>query len=392
MSNAIINVETHFIKKDGHIYAESLMDSMFWKKYLNVFDRLYVLVRMKEYEGEDLSKWIISDCENVKFLPLPEYRGPKGYLLKYFTICRLMNEYSVNYKEGTVAIIRSPSPLGYKFLRYWKKNGNPYGLEICSNLSDDYYYSIDMVHSILYRRLHGQTKRYALEADGVAYVTKSVLQKQYPSNGIQTNYSSVDLPKELFYKRPKLDGKRQEYTLIHVSTLALDVKGNEEFFIVQRKLIDKGYSVKSVVVGGGRFQEHYIHRAEELGLTEYTRFTGHISKKENLLKELRDADIFLFPTLSEGLPRTVIEAMACSLPCVSSNIPSLQELIEEKWLCASHDIEGFTQRIIRLIDGVNLYNTTAERNFNAAQEYEYSVLNKRRSKFYSELCRRGDGN
>lgn len=392
MNNAIINVETHFIKKDGHIYAESLMDSMFWKKYLNVFSKLYVIVRMKEYEGEDLKKWVIADYKNVVFLPIPDYRGPKGYLQKYFEICRMLKKYSKEYKKGTVAVIRSPSPLGYQFLKYWKKNRKPYGLEICSNLSDEYYYSIDMVHSILYRRLHEQTKRYVRKADGVAYVTKSVLQKQYPSNGIQTNYSSVDLPKELFYKRCRLDTKKQEYTLIHVSTLALDVKGNEEFFRVQKNLLNKGYPVKSVVVGGGRLQEHYIRRSKELGLAEYTRFTGHISEKEDLLKELRAADIFLFPTLSEGLPRTVIEAMACSLPCVSSDIPSLRELMERKWLCGPHDIEGFTRRIIRLIDDVNLYNMTAERNYNKAQEYEYSVLNERRSRFYSELCRRGNGN
>lgn len=385
MKKAIINVETHFIKKNGKVYAESLMNKMFWQKYLNVFDKLYVLARMKEYEGEDLSKWILSDCKNVVFLPLPDYRGPKGYLHNFFRISSLLKNYCRKYSNNAVAIIRAPSPLGYRFLKYWKRTGNSYGMEICSNLSDSYYYNIDLLHSVLYKRLNNETKRFSLKANGVAYVTRTVLQKQYPTYGIQASYSSIDIPRELFYKRPRIEKKKNEYIMIHVSTLALDVKGNEEFLQVQRNLIEKGYKINSVIVGGGRLREHYIKRAKELGIHEHTRFTGHISKKEDLLSELRNADLFLFPTLSEGLPRTVIEAMACSLPCVASNIPSMCELLEEHWLCNPDDVDGFAKRIERLIEDVDLYNSTAEKNYENAGEYEYSVLNKRRSEFYRKL-------
>ncbi len=383
---AIINVETHFLKYGNHIYAESLMDRFFWGKYLKVFDDLYVLVRMKKYEGEDLNKWIISDCENVHFLPLPDYRGPRGYLRQYINIRKCMRKYININPDITCAIIRSPSPLGYLFLNFWKKTGKPYGLEIVANLSDDYYYSIDFIHSILYGRLHTMTKRYARSAKGVAYVTRQVLQKQYPAKGTQENYSSIDLPKELFYKRSPLVKKKDEYVMIHVSTLALDVKGNEQFLQVQKRLREEGYDVTSVIVGGGQYMKHYINRAEKLGLEPFTRFTGHISEKEKLMEELRQADIFLFPTLSEGLPRTVIEAMACSLPCISSDIPSIRELLDEKWLCQPQDVDGFVKKIKTLMTDVSLYNKTADRNYNIAKEYEYSVLNERRSKFYKKLC------
>ncbi len=389
--SAIINIETHLIRYNGHVYAESLMDSMFWQKYLNVFDRLYVLARMKVYEGEDLKQWIVSDYKGVHFLPLPDYRGPKGYLLNYIKLCRCVKNYALSSRNITCAIIRSPSPSGYRFLKYWKKTGRPYGMEITSNLSDSYYYSTGLLHSVIYKRLHIQTKRYAREASGVAYVTKKVLQKIYPADGIQESYSSLDLPQRLFYRRPALKKKKDEYVLIHVSTLALDVKGNEEFFQVQKKLMDQGYQVRSVVVGGGRLRGYYEQRAEELGLYEHTRFTGHISGKDDLMKELRKADIFLFPTLSEGLPRTVIEAMANSLPCVSSDIPSLRELLERQWLCAPGNVDGLAEKVKKLIDHVELYNETAGRNYHAAGDYEYSVLNERRSRFYEMLCQKSGG-
>lgn len=386
--NVIINIETHFIVRGDEVYAESLMDKSFWRKYLNVFDKLYVIARMRDYSGEDLSKWIRSDCENVIFLRLPDYRGPKGYAIKYVAIGRLIKRYVREHSNDSCAIIRSPSPIGYRFLKEWRNTKESYGMEITANMTDSYYYSIDFIHSILYGRLNKQTKRYALEADGVAYVTKTVLQKAYPTKGISANYSSIDLPKELFFKREPIVRKKGCYTLIHVSTLSLDVKGNEEFFLVQKKLLDDGYDVNSVVIGGGRFKEHYVRRVDELGIKDKVRFTGHISKKEVLMNELRKADILLFPTLSEGLPRTVIEAMANSLPVVSSDIPSMRELIEEKWLCNPKDVDGFVQKIKMLIEDVDLYNKTALRNYGESLEYEYQNLNKRRTAFYKSISMR----
>lgn len=382
----IINVATHFIEKDGKVYAASLTDSLYWRKYLNVFDELYVLVRLKKYNGEDLDKWILSSCDHVHFLKLPDYRGSIGYANNYFKIQKCMKKYIQDHQELSCAIMRSPSPLGYQFLRLWKKTGKPYGMEIVANYSDDFYYSIDFIHSILYKRLHLATKKFAKMADGVIYVTRNVLQKVYPTQGIQISCSDIDLPKELYYKRPKLNKKKNKWMMIHVSTLEANLKGNEEFFQVQKRLLDDGYDVESVVVGGGRYLQHYIERAKELGLDDRTRFTGHLSKKSDIMKELREADLFLFPTLSEGLPRTVIEAMASSLPCVASDIPSLRELLDEEWLCAPKDVIGFTNKIKQLINDPSTYNSAAKRNYEVACEYEYEELKYRRNEFYKSIC------
>lgn len=383
---AVINVETHFIEWQGKVYAESLMDSLFWQKYLNVFNDLYVLVRMKEYDGEDLSRWILSSCEHVHFLKLPDYRGPKGYVKEFFKIQKLMQTYIKDYPEISCAIIRSPSPLGYQFLKYWRRTKKPFGMEIVANYSDDYYYSIDFINSLLYKRLHLMTKKYAWNANGVAYVTKEVLQKVYPTRGIQLGCSDIALSKEHCYARLPIEKKLDEYILLHVSTLQLDAKGHEEFFQVQRNLLEDGYPVRSVVVGGGRYLEHYRKRAKELGLEDKVRFTGHISNKTDLMKEYRTADMLLFPTLTEGLPRIVIEAMASSLPCVSSDIPSIRELLDAEWLCDPKDVSGFTRKMKMLMDNAELYNHVAKRNYTVSLEYEYGALNRRACEFYRRIC------
>lgn len=381
---AVINIATHLLKKDGKVYAESLMDHLFWEKYLQVFSEIYVIARGKDYEGEDLDKWIETDHDFVRFVFLPDYRGPKGYICNYIEIGRCMKKLLKDHPDLDCAIMRTPNVVSCRFLRYWLRTGRPYAMEIVSNLSDSYYYTLGWFRGTLYGLLNAKTKKYAMKAVGVAY-TSDVLEAVYPTKGIKTCYSSIDITREMYYRRPLLTDRKSSYTMIHVSTLALDSKGNAEFLKVQKNLIDMGYDIRSVIVGGGRLLPRYREMAKKLSISGVVRFTGHISQKNRLVDELRRADIMLFPTLTEGMPRSVIEAMANSLPCVTSDIPVMRRLVEDRWLCKPDDIESMTERIIELVENVGLYNQTSRRNYDIAWNYEYSILNEKRKAFYQEI-------
>lgn len=72
-----------------------------------------------------------------------------------------------------------------------------------------------------------------------------------------------------------------------------------------------------------------------------------------LVRFYRDADALLFPSRCEGLPLVVIEAMACGLPVIASNIPALQEIIEEGTtglLCPSGQVCAFA-RALKILRG-----------------------------------------
>lgn len=64
----------------------------------------------------------------------------------------------------------------------------------------------------------------------------------------------------------------------------------------------------------------------ELGLGERVRFLGHRSDVPDLLAA---SDVFVFPSLFEGLGGALIEAMGLGLPVVASDIPALREVVEE---------------------------------------------------------------
>lgn len=95
-----------------------------------------------------------------------------------------------------------------------------------------------------------------------------------------------------------------------------------------------GLDVELVMVGSGSLQSQLEEFAQEHGLA--VEFLGNRPNRE-IPAVLRACDLFVLPSLWEGHPKTLLEAMACGLPVVGTDVPGVRELIrhgETGWLCA----------------------------------------------------------
>ena len=94
-----------------------------------------------------------------------------------------------------------------------------------------------------------------------------------------------------------------------------DVKGFWHLIKVFKRINEEEKDTRLAVIGEGEFEE-YKRLAGELGLEEKVLFTG---LKKNPFPYLRESDIYILTSLSEGLPNALVEALALSLPIVSVN-------------------------------------------------------------------------
>ena len=82
------------------------------------------------------------------------------------------------------------------------------------------------------------------------------------------------------------------------------------------------------IMGDGRDRPQLEHLASVLGIRDRVCWLGWLSKDE-LRRAYRDADALLNPSLYEGMPNTVLEAMACGLPAVVSDVPGNNTLVTD---------------------------------------------------------------
>ena len=203
-----------------------------------------------------------------------------------------------------------------------------------------YSVPVRILHSHNSRGADGLIKKvrnFVLNKQGVSYAnhyfacSKSAGQYLYGKkhlNDVTIIPNAIDLKKFQYSQdnRAKIRealGIREELVLGHVGRFS--TQKNHEFLIeIVNRLKEKEVAFKLVLLGSGELQEQIKEQIEVLGLEEHVVFVGVV----NNAKEYMDAmDLFVLPSLYEGLPCVCIEAQANGLPClISSNVTKEVEL------------------------------------------------------------------
>lgn len=387
----LVMSDAHIAKeKNGRTYwcRTAVHGYDFWKRYLNVFDEVVVVARVQELDQIDERIFTRADGDGVSFIELPFIRGAKNYLKNYFRLKKLMKCIITNEECG---IFRLPSLPTFMLLEEYKRLRRPYAIEVIVDPQDAY-----KSNPIAQRVLTWKLKKECKLANGVSYVTRDFLEKRYPSRSIisgpskeyfDSYYSSIKLDDSFFGKAKSYEGlEEREIHIIHVaSAINSDVKGHSTLIKVIRQLVDNGIKVTLKCIGDGDKRPYYENMVKELGVEKYVAFLGLFSNKNDLRNELLSSDLMLFPSRAEGLPRVVIEAMAVGLPCVSTPVNGIPELIDAEYLCDPDDVEGFVNLIVRLKSNPSEMEVMSKNNINRAMNYRNQVLQERRDIFYKQL-------
>lgn len=125
-----------------------------------------------------------------------------------------------------------------------------------------------------------------------------------------------------------------------------------------------------IFVGSGSLLESYKTKIQQMKLDEFVYFAGRVSQRE-LGGYLNASDIYVTSSLSDGTSLSLLEAMACRLPVVVTNIPANYEWIEDGvngYIVPVKDSEILAGRILELLKGPELRQKMGERNFEVAQQ------------------------
>jgi glycosyltransferase involved in cell wall biosynthesis len=290
--------------------------------------------------------------------------------------------------------LRLPSLTGFFCSLYLTKKRKPYVVELVGD-PFDVFLSLRSSTFDLYKLFNAYRAKLFCQiavrnADYVIYVTKEYLQKRYPpnANALTINASNVVVNENDLISEPKVFKARETSQPIKmVSVGSLDKLYKSPYLIIDaiQRVIHDGYPVELTWLGSGSHLKKIEQYIIDHKLSDSINFRGSGSHDE-VLKIFEKADLYLHIAKTEGLPRSLIEAMAKGLPAIGTRVGGIPELIsEEELLLEKLEVEELHCKIIELISNPERMNEVSKANRTIAEEYLLETISLRRDKIYKAL-------
>ena len=196
-------------------------------------------------------------------------------------------------------------------------------------------------------------------------------------------YPYVNNPVELQHYWHEDRGPDGDFVFINVSRM--DRRKNLSLAVrAMPEVLRRIPNAKLVLVGNGETFEELHREAAELGVQDAVVFTGEQEHPEEYLAR---ADVYVMPSQREGLPLSVLEAMAAGLPVISTNVGGMPDLVKENGvLVADDDLQALVQEMIRFARDSGLRQRCGEISRQMVKAYDAGSCARAYTEIYQELC------
>ncbi|MED1468030.1 N-acetyl-alpha-D-glucosaminyl L-malate synthase BshA [Bacillus salipaludis] len=233
------------------------------------------------------------------------------------------------------------------------------------------------------------------KSDAVTAVSNALISQTYelinPDKQIETVYNFIDervyQKSDVQHLKTEFQIKESEKVIIHVSNFRA-VKRVPDVVKTFAK-ISKVLPAKLLLVGDGPEMTNVCKLVRKLSVEDRVLFLG---KQESLEELYSISDLKLLLSEKESFGLVALEAMACGVPCIGTNVGGIPEVIEHGktgFLCKLGDIEDISSKAIQILSDEHLHKAfslrgieTVRNKFNAnkvVEQYEqlyFKLLNK----------------
>lgn len=312
------------------------------------------------------------------------FKNIKRHMLAYKQVKNLIT-------ENNYSIIHCHSPIGGVITRLAAKSERKSGVKVIYTAHGFHFFKgAPKLNWILFYPIEKYLSKYTdvlitinNEDYNLAKEKMKARKVEYvPGVGIDTKKFS-DCSVDRTEKRKELGVPNDAFMLLSVGELNKN-KNHEVIIRAVAKLNDP--DMQYCIAGQGVLKEYLFDLAKELKVEKQIHLLGF---RNDIIELCKAADVFCFPSKREGLPVSVMEAMACGLPVVCSKIRGNVDLIEDEkngFLCLFEDVEGFKSGIEKLVymekdklDKMTHYNSVK------MQKFDIENVKKEMKRIYEEV-------
>jgi len=285
-------------------------------------------------------------------------------------------------------IARLPSEIGLLAIRSARTLGKPWAVEVVGCPWDALWNYGSLAGKVYAPFARRRMQRALARADHAIYVTQRYLQEQYPSHAQNicsaSNVTLTDVSETVLSERlRRIEALGQHpIRLGLIGTLKGRYKGIQTALASLAQARGDLPPLKLHILGGGN-PTPWKAEAERLGVSDLVQFEGTLPAGMAVLRWLDKVDLYLQPSLQEGLPRALIEAMSRGCPALASSVAGIPELLPSEDMIRPSDTAALAALLRQRVSDRAWMLERASRNWSEAREYRAEVLEARRTRFWS---------
>lgn len=262
-------------------------------------------------------------------------------------------------------------------------------------LTDHYYVKIDSFYSF-FSKISAKFVSYPLElkhihnSNIVTTVTNQIAQElqEYNYNPKDVVVVGNGVDDKFFYPSKKKSENNNKY-ILYIGRMDSE-KGLFDLVESARYVCNKRSDISFILAGSGKDLNKLKKKTKKLGLEGKFKFLGQVEKSQ-IVELYQKASIFVLPSYHEGLPTVLLEAMACGLPIIATNVRGNNDLIVNKKngiLVAARQPNQLAEAICSLIDDKKLKESLGKNaRKQIEQKYSWDAVSKKYLKCYELITR-----
>jgi len=383
----LVATEHRFVRtQDGVIWSDGSGHYATWRRFLpdpnggGPFDSVTIAARVADVAVVS-SSFVQVEGPYLRVAPLPSYIGPFGYFRARRQL-RSAFRALIQSRHYDVYLARQPGIISGDLVQELREAGLPWISEIVGDPHEVFATgaSTHPLRAIFRRSLREQQCRVAQDALGVMYVSQA-LATDYATKGLSIIASDVELTDDSF-RFPPAERVAGPFRLALIGSMEQPYKGIDTALAVLAALRQRGRAITLTVIGDGRLKTSLMAQATALGLSDSVNWLGMLAAGHEVRAALRQIDLYIQPSRTEGMPRALLEACAWGLPALATPVGGIPDVLAPSQLVPVGDVTAWTTAIARLQDDPALLALLAQQNHRHVKLWHVDVMNTARHRLF----------
>lgn len=173
--------------------------------------------------------------------------------------------------------------------------------------------------------------------------------------------------------------------ILHVGRFS-PAKNHESLVKAVTTIVKNGYDVELYLFGQGELEESIKELVKNLHMDKNIIFCG---LTDDVYSVMQKCDIFVLPSLYEGIPMTLIEAMGTGMPILTSNVGGIPDMIENEksGLLCEPTVESIVEGLVRLISSEEDRELYGNNAFISSEKFSADKMANDYYEIYLRACR-----